>query len=248
MDVTDYSFWKIKTAYKSWHIGLFLLLIFSIVRFYLVLNANQTGSYQYVSLIFVAMIFLPFLLLTKNGRQSIGLKAKFKVKGLVWSIIVGVGSASVIFLGSQVFSISEQPYHYIAKSYNNLPDPLGEQRLVFFLLFSTMSMIFSPLGEEFFYRGLIHECFNSRFSAKVATVIDSSAFALVHLAHFGIVYADGDFKLLPIPSILWVIALFFTCLGFNRARREAGSIWGAVVAHAIFNLTMNYFIFYHILP
>ena len=37
------------------------------------LQANVTGSYQVVSLVFVAMIALPWLLLTRDGRTRIGL-------------------------------------------------------------------------------------------------------------------------------------------------------------------------------
>jgi hypothetical protein len=43
------------------------------------------------------------------------------------------------------------------------------------------------------------------------------------------------------------VSLFGTCLLFSVARAQSGSILGAMVAHALFNLTMNYFIFYHIL-
>ena len=51
--------------------GILLLLVFGIVRAVLVLQANVTGSYQVVSLVFVAMIALPWLLLTRDGRTPI---------------------------------------------------------------------------------------------------------------------------------------------------------------------------------
>src|ERR1700755_648665 len=50
-----------------------LLVGFGVVRVVLVLQANVTGSYQLVSLVFVAMAVLPWVLLTRNGRRAIGL-------------------------------------------------------------------------------------------------------------------------------------------------------------------------------
>ncbi len=42
--------------------GILLLVLFGIVRVALVLQANVTGSYQVVSLVFLAMIAVPWLL------------------------------------------------------------------------------------------------------------------------------------------------------------------------------------------
>jgi membrane protease YdiL (CAAX protease family) len=244
---TPYKFWRINSLGKGWKIGLVLLLIFSLLRFYLVIQANITGSYHFVSFIFMAMIILPFLMLSKHGRQEIGLKAKLRWRGLGISILIGVASSVIIYLAMLIFHSESQPYHYIAETYTNLPLPLGDQRFMFFIIFSGISMFFSPLGEEFFYRGIIHENFKVSFSEKTATIIDSGAFALVHLAHFGIILREEKWSFLFLPSVFWVLMLFLTCLGFNYCRKVAGSIWGAVIAHACFNLTMNFIIFYQIL-
>jgi len=61
---------------------------------------------------------------------------------------------------------------------------------------------------------------------------------------FGIVFAAGDWKLLPGPALLWVCAMFFTCMVFNRVRQESGSIFGAILTHAGFNFGMGFLIFY----
>ncbi|MGI4736228.1 MAG: CPBP family intramembrane glutamic endopeptidase, partial [Janthinobacterium lividum] len=119
--------------------------------------------------------------------------------------------------------------------------------LSYFLVFSATSMVSSPIGEELFYQGVVHECFAPSMGDKKAALVDSAAFALVHLAHFGLVYLPGGWRLLLGPALLWVASLFGTCLLFSVARTQSGSVLGAIVAHAFFNLTMNYFIFYHIL-
>ncbi|WKN31601.1 CPBP family intramembrane metalloprotease [Porifericola rhodea] len=137
---------------------------------------------------------------------------------------------------------------YISHSYQGLPAGMDTQtRFTFFIIFSISSMLFSPIGEEFFYRGFIHENFALNSGATAASVLDSLAFSLVHLAHFGFVYHQGEWSFLPLPAIVWAVALFVSCLLFYKARVQSGSIWGAVLAHAAFNLSMNYFIFYRIL-
>jgi len=105
-------------------------------------------------------------------------------------------------------------------------------------------MTFSPIGEELFYRAVIHQAFKGELGDRKAAVIDSAAFALTHLAHFGIVYAAGAWKFMPLPALLWVSAMFFTCLVFNRVRQESGSILGAILTHAGFNFGMGFLIFY----
>lgn len=60
-----------------------------------------------------------------------------------------------------------------------------------------------------------------------------------------IVYFIG--VLLIIPAILWVFLMFITSRIFIICKKKTGSILGAIISHAGFNLTMMYFIFYHIL-
>lgn len=52
-------------------------------------------------------------------------------------------------------------------------------------------MTFSPVGEEVFYRGIVHACLVPRVGATWASLLDSAAFALVHLAHFRLVWVSG---------------------------------------------------------
>lgn len=234
----------------DWRTGTGLLLVFSLLRFALVMHANVTRSYQVVALIFVAMALLPFLVLTRAGRRQIGLTWPARWWGVLLGAALGALScAGLFYLTTACFGLGEgNSLAYIARTYGNLPAVLNEQnRLVYFLIFSGPSMIFSPIGEELFYRGLVHECFAGRLGHRKASLVDSAAFALVHLAHFGLVYQEGSWHLLPGPALLWMGGLCGTCLLFSVARQRSGSVLGAMVSHALFNLTMNYFIFYHIL-
>ncbi|MBG8552245.1 CPBP family intramembrane glutamic endopeptidase [Hymenobacter guriensis] len=236
----------------NWKTGAVLVTIFTLARFALVLHANVTRSYQLVAFTFVAMVLLPFVVLTRAGRQNIGWVMPTRWGGVLLGAALGVGSCAALFyLTSFLFGEGEgNSLAYVARSYGNIAQQLNEHnRLAFFLIFSVPSMVFSPIGEELFYRGLVHECFAGRLGHRGAALVDSAAFALVHLAHFGLVYAGpgAGWRFLPGPALVWVVALFGTCLLFSVARRRSGSVVGAIVAHSLFNLTMNYFIFYHLL-
>jgi membrane protease YdiL (CAAX protease family) len=229
--------------------GGLLLVVFSLTRFALVLHANVTRSYQVVALVFVAMMVLPFILLTRAGRRKIGLVLPVRWWGVLLGGLLGVLSCTVLFyLAHFCFGLTEgNPLVYIARTYQ-VPSVLTEStRWTYFLIYAGTSMLFSPIGEELFYRGLVHECFSASLGTRRATLLDSAAFSLVHLAHFGLVYSGQGWRFLFWPSLLWVVSLFVSCLLFSVGRAQSGSLLGAMVAHALFNVTMSYFIFYHIL-
>jgi hypothetical protein len=94
---------------------------------------------------------------------------------------------------------------------------------------------------------LVHGALAGSYQEKTASTLDSLAFALTHLAHFGIVYIAGGWHFLFLPAVLWVCSMFLASKVFFFSKQNAGSIWGAVVCHAGFNLAMMYFIFYWIL-
>ncbi|WP_157807465.1 CPBP family intramembrane glutamic endopeptidase [Hymenobacter chitinivorans] len=219
------------------------------IRFALVLQANVTRSYQVVALVFVAMILLPFLLLTRAGRRQIGLVWPARWWSVLLGGVVGVVScAGLFYLASLCFGLTESnPLVYISRTYKVPTVLTADTRRLFFLIYAGTSMVFSPIGEELFYRGLVHECFRASLGNARATLLDSAAFAVVHLAHFGLVYSGSGWHFLLGPSLLWVAGLFISCLLFSLARAWSGSILGAMTAHALFNVTMSYFIFYHIL-
>ena len=233
----------------SWQFGLFLILFFGIPRFVIVLNANQTGNYNFTSIIFVIMIVLPFFLLTKTGRNIVGIKKPDSFRWLIYSFLLGIVSCVVIYaIAQSTFGDSISNWFvYISKSFGAAQNGLTPNNKIYiFSVFAIISMIFSPFGEEFLYRGIIHASFTSKLGKNKASIIDSSAFALTHLAHFGIVYINGSWKFLLVPALLWVIIIYFTGRLFNFCKEKTDSVYGAVICHAGFNLTMIYFIFYHI--
>ncbi|NNL15958.1 MAG: CPBP family intramembrane metalloprotease [Flavobacteriaceae bacterium] len=192
---------------------------------------------------------MPFILLARKGRNFIGIKKPQSYKWLFYSFLLGIASCIVVFTIAQ-FTFGDSInnwFVYISQSFGAARNGLTPDNKIFiFLVFAIISMIFSPFGEEFLYRGVIHKSFASKFGENKASVIDSSAFALTHLAHFGIVYINNSWKLLFVPALLWVIIIYFTGRLFHFCKVKTSSVFGAVFCHAGFNLTMIYFIFYHI--
>jgi membrane protease YdiL (CAAX protease family) len=230
--------------------GILLLVIFGVIRMGLVFQANVTGSYQLVSIVFVAMAVLPWVVLTREGRRRIGLVRPSRWRWVLPSAVAGAAACLAVYAIAAAFwgtSVSN-PFAYIAGTYSNVPEaPSDIDRLIHFIIFAVIGMTFSPIGEELLYRGIAHESFAGRFGNRTAAMIDAGAFAVTHLAHFGIVYVAAAWMFLPLPALLWVVAMFLVSLVFYAFRVLTGSILGSMVAHAAFNLAMNYVIFYAVL-
>lgn len=239
------SFWK-KYFMFDWRFGLILLLIVCIVRFLLVLKANVESNYSAISYIMIFSALTPLIFLSRKGRKEIGLVKSKKPIWLLYAFFIGILLASLLFLvGYLLYKHSiENWYVYIGNSYKIPQGIIGKEKFIYFLIVGVTGMIFSPIGEELFFRGIIHNSFSNSIGEKKASIIDSSAFAITHLSHFGIVYVSGVWKFLFIPALLWMAGMFISSLIFFQSRKRSGSILGAILCHAGFNLGMIFYIFY----
>jgi membrane protease YdiL (CAAX protease family) len=234
----------------DWGFGVFLVLLFGIPRFILVLGANVSGNYGTASIVFFLMWFTPLLFLTKEGRREIGMCRPNRYIRLLGVFTVGALSCAVIF---GIFTLCYgkgvgNAFVYMTGATGQIGGAISDSdRLTYFLIAAIPSMIFSPIGEEFLFRGVVHGSFVGRFGEVRASFFDSAAFALTHLAHFGIVYSAGSWSFMPIPALLWVLSMFLVSQVFFRCKLMCNSIFGAVLSHSGFNFAMMYFIFYHIL-
>ena len=232
----------------DWRFGLVLVLLVCILRFILVLRANLNADYSLIGLVMALSAVTPFLFLTRHGRQTIGMKRPTNYRWLGYSFLLGVLMSTALFIvGYALYADTfSNWYVYIGKSYSIPEDVSAPDKFVYFLIFALTGMTFSPIGEELFFRGIVHASFARSVGERKASIIDSLSFALTHLAHFGLVYVAGAWKFLPIPSVLWVSAMFLTSIIFFQCKQRTGSILGAIISHAGFNLAMIYFIFYHL--
>jgi hypothetical protein len=104
-------------------------------------------------------------------------------------------------------------------------------------------MIFSPIGEEFFFRGMSQEAFADKWGSNRATFIEASFFGATHLAHHGLVATAVGWKFVP-SGLVWVVLMMAVSYLLAFMRSKSGSIWGAVVCHSGFNLGMMMSIIY----
>ena len=233
----------------DWKFGTFLILALGIPRFILVLNANVTGKFNYISIVFLVMCILPFIFLSKKGRKFIGITKIRNKKWLIYSFLIGAMTSILVYLiGFLLFKNTVHNWFvYLAEPFKMYSDIASSDKLIVFIISGIIGMTFSPIGEEILYRGMVHGCFQTEFGDKKASFIDSSAFALTHLAHFGIVFINSKWEFLIMPSILWVGLMFFTSRLFFLCKKESGTILGAIISHSAFNLMMMYIIFYKII-
>ena len=233
----------------NWKFGLFLILLLCIPRIILVLHGNVIGNMQFVGITMLVMAIAPFIFLSKYGRRKIGIKKPTRYRWLIIAFLIGsVFSILLYFLGEVFYGNSyENWYNYIGKSYN-IPPTIDEQsKLIMFGISAFIAMTFSPFGEELFFRGIVHSSFANSLGNKKASIIDSLAFAMVHISHFGLVFHNQKWEFLLIPTLIWVLSMFIVSLLFYVCRKRSGSILGAIICHMAFNLGMTYCIFYPII-
>jgi membrane protease YdiL (CAAX protease family) len=226
---------------RKWMLGILLILLFGIPRFILVMQSYVSGNSRYVSLIFTAMVITPFIFLRKAGRKKMGMRKPSRPWWLLWGFLLGMGMCLILF---SLFRLAYGLQISNAFVYIGNLTASGKGSLAFFLIYQVIVMTFSPFGEELFYRGLVHQTFKEPLGDSGASLVDSGAFALTHLAHFGLVYAAGTWSFLFLPSLIWITSMFLTCLVFTRVKQRSGSILGAIFTHAGFNFGMGCLIFY----
>jgi uncharacterized protein len=230
----------------NWKFGLFLLLIVCIPRFILVLHANASGNYASIGLVMTISAIAPFIFMSKYGRKEIGITKPKKYNWLLIAFIIGlITSIALYFLGQMMYGNSyENWYNYIGKSYK-IPAAISHSdKKILFAIMAFTGMTFSPIGEEFFFRGIIHSSFAKSIGEKKASFVDSSAFALTHISHFGLVFINQKWDFFTIPTVIWVTSMFLVSLMFFACKKYTESILGAIICHSAFNLGMIYCIFY----
>ncbi|WP_316777319.1 type II CAAX endopeptidase family protein [Pedobacter antarcticus] len=239
------SFWRIFFEY-NWKFAVFLTLLICVPRFILVLNANASGNYSAIGLVMLASALAPIVFLTKTGRKNAGITKPKSYIGLLLAFIVGLAFSFLLyFAGYNLYGNTDMNwYQYIGRSYR-IPAVISlNDKAVLFSVVAVTSMIFSPVGEELFFRGIVHSGFAKSIGDKKASAADSLIFAIVHISHFGIIYNNGHWDYLIAPGLIWFLAMFLISLLFFLFRRYTGSILGSIACHAAFNLGMTYCIFY----
>ena len=113
-----------------------------------------------------------------------------------------------------------------------------------FTVIALLTMSFTPVGEEFLFRGLIQQSFTLRWNAVIATLVNG--YGLLHLLHVHGLWRDAaGFPLWLVSGALMVLLLAGLGATFTLCRLWTGSLWCVVVADAACNLAMISAIFLH---
>lgn len=196
---------------------------------------------------FMVMMLMPFIFLSKQGRSSIGLTKSSALKYYGYAVLAGAMLALCCYgTGLLLFGVSANNWFVsIKNSYFNTFDTTGMPLMSLFIIFTMPALIFSPLGEEIFFRGFLQEALSSRFSYNRAMLLDALLFALIHLFHHGFVKdSAGVIHFYPVSGFCWVLLMFVTALAFAWLKKKSGSLYPAIIAHLVFNLVMNMAIFF----
>jgi membrane protease YdiL (CAAX protease family) len=194
---------------------------------------------------------LPFLFLTRQGRREIGLTGQGNgLVNLTWSALAGASMALIVYAAgmglygesADNWCVSIRDSFQLTALRAAMPNvPLAG----LFAMIAVPALLFTPLGEEFLFRGFLHQAFARRWGAVVATAVNSLAFGLIHLHVHGIWRDASGFHIHVVSGALMVLAMAATSVVFTLCRMRGGSLWSAVVAHASCNLVMIAAVFYH---
>ena len=230
--------------------------IFLMIALYILLGVLRVaGLYappQTVVLVllgFLSMWFLPVIFLSKEGRRQIGLRKPNDVKWTFIGIISAITAAFLIFIvGYALFGKSPDNWLISVKNtYLHGTDTSKMPVFVLFVIYTIPAVIFSPIGEEFFFRGMIQEVFARRWGVWVGAIVNSFLFALAHLFHHGLQITQNGVQLRLVSGSIWFILIFLSGLMLTPFRYKTDSLIPGIISHAVFNLVMNFTIFYFLM-
>ena len=238
--------WKLG-ATSTFVLVVFLALIFAAMR---AIGALGPLNLRYLlPLGFVLMTIAPWVLLTRSGRREIGFKKPLRRSIYLQSVLFGAAAALICFvIGVALFGTSGDNWFIsVARNFSqtaNTKLPI----LQLYLMFTVTAMIFSPFGEEIFFRGLLQRALEERFTVRTSTWIECFAFGLVHLCHHGLMVGALGLTLLPRSAPIWVVLMVLVAYLFAWLRKRSDSIYPAIASHSAFNFTMGTCIFSALWP
>ena len=215
----------------AWLLVVGIFVVHAIIRF-----GGLTNS-QFIALSMVIVWPLPWLLANRDGRQAMRFKAPVARHWYLTGPLLGMGMllacAAVAF-----FVFGENSNNWFVQHAHEMKSvsadiPAEASLMSRFWIVTIPAMIFSPLAEEFLYRGFMLEAFAEKWNERTAMIVQAAAFGLIHLAHYGL----NPFQ--PALIAVWVPSMFLVALGFGWIVKQSGSIWVGVLAHSILNLSMN---------
>lgn len=218
-----------------------VVLVSAIFGLHAAIRFGGLWNFQLIALSMVVIWPLPWLLCAREGRTELGFRAPVS---WWWTLGGPAVALAVLDIGAATAwalfgSGSDNWFTHHAAELGRIAGgvPPGLSAPALFWALTVPPMIFSPLGEEFLYRGFLLRVGSARWGARAGNVVQAAAFAIVHLAHYG---------LLPFqPAVigLFLPTNFVVALALAWMVRRSGSLWVAVVAHSVYNLGLNALVF-----
>ncbi len=229
-----------------WLLSLLVLTVLAAARFYSAFGPPQARILFLLHIL--VMWTLPFLFLTRQGRREIGLRKQGNSAfNMLLSALAGAVCGLAFFaIGMALYGDSPDNWCVSIRDSFQLNQMLAFMSpAAVFAVITLSTMSFTPIGEEFLFRGLIQQSFTMRWNAVVATLVNGFAYGLMHLLHVhGLWHDAAGFHLRLISGALMVILLAGLGATLTLCRLWTGSLWCAVVAHAACNLAMISAIFF----
>ena len=217
------------------------LLVTCIFALHAVIRFGGLSNPLFIPLSMVIIWPLPWLLASRQGWQTMGFGAPTSWKWFLIGSVVALGT----LLGCTVVAwtvFGEGQDNWFVQHAQTLqealaPVPAGVSPVARFWIVTAPAMLFSPLAEEFLYRGFMYSTYSTCWEHRTGMGLQAGAFALVHLAHYGL----HPFQ--PALLTVWLPSMFIVALCMGWIVQKSGSVWPAVVAHSLLNLGMNGIVF-----
>jgi membrane protease YdiL (CAAX protease family) len=223
-----------------WLFSLLVLALLTAVRFYAVFSGSPWGNLLFL-FVFLAMWALPFIVLSAQGRREIGLRKQGNSpSALALSALAGAFAGYAVYAaGMALFGASPDNWCVSIRDSIHLAEMRAAMPLAAaFAAVVLPAMIFSPIGEEILFRGLLHQSFVRRWNVPVATAVNGLAFGLVHLHVHGLWRDAAGFHPRLVSGALMVLLMAGVSAVFTLCRMRTGSLYAAMVAHSSCNLAM----------
>jgi len=222
----------------AWGVAAVLFTVHAAVRF---------GGLRdpYFIALSMAMIWpLPWILSPRDGRRAVGLR---RPDHMIWFVFGSLAAAVILVLSALAAwaaagngAANWFVHHALMLRDILLEVPVDMSAVEQYLIVTGPALVFSPLAEEFIFRGYLMESISRRRGASSGMMIQAAAFSIVHLARYGL----NPFN--PLLVLVWLPSMFFTGIILGWIVRRSGSLWPAIAAHAVFNAAMNAIVFWRL--
>jgi len=238
--------WKLDTS-TSFLLVIAAAIVFAAMR--AIGTLGPTGLQFLLPAGFVLMSLAPWVFLSRGGRRAMGLQKPASRSIYLPAIGLGAIAALACFLlGIALFGThADNWFVTIAGNFaRSVPDHLPVLQL--YLMFTVTAMVFSPIGEEIFFRGLLQSALETRLSPAASTWVECLAFGTVHLCHHGVVLSAAGIAFLPRSGPIWFALMVAAGYLFAWLRARSQSLYPAIASHVAFNFTMGTCIFAGLWP